>query len=328
MNCMERSNRVWFRTRCKSGRASAGGIVLRHNGLPDGLPRPQITASNPLRPPAGSGRPLGGSFDQAIPHLAPFSAMPAPVIRIKKRWIPLVLMLLLASPAPAARPPDTVVVMHGLLMGGWIMTRIECALEEEGYRVVNLSYSSRTMPLEEIATRWLPEQLEKHDVLLDRESANGAAVHFVTHSMGGIIVRLWLRDCGVPASLERVVMLAPPNQGAPLVDLIGDWRIFGIITGVNGRRLGTDEDSLPQQLGPWPDGPELGIITGDNPLIPFSGWLTGSPTDGQVPVARSKLEGMADHIVLPYSHTSIVLRREPIQQAIHFLQHGAFDPTR
>jgi triacylglycerol lipase len=220
---------------------------------------------------------------------------------------------------------ETVVLLHGLGRTRWSMSRLASALEREGYRVVNLSYPSRRMPIETLAREWLPQQLHAHDC----ESAT--RVHFVTHSMGGIILRTWLRDRTAPENLGRVVMLAPPNSGSEVSDRLNAFPPFRWFTGVNGRRLGTQADSLPSTLGPWSvansSGPiALGIIAGDfswNPL--FSAWLPGAD-DGKVSVASTHLSGERDHLVLPYSHTWLGWRALTIAAVSRFLREGVFQP--
>jgi triacylglycerol lipase len=240
-----------------------------------------------------------------------------------------VMLSLFALPALAASGPtgakETVVLLHGLGLGSWAMWRVEHTLAKEGYRVVNLTYPSRQLPLEQLATEWLPAALHAQGL---PDSAPDARLHFVTHSMGGIVVRAWLREQTPPSHLGRVVMLAPPNQGTPLVDRMGHWKSFALMTGVNGRRLGMTAEALPNQLGPWPEGLELGVIAGDRPLLPWSGKWAGLPGDGKVPVARTHLQGEADHIVLPYSHTWIQYRRDTIEQVRLFLREGRFAPIQ
>jgi pimeloyl-ACP methyl ester carboxylesterase len=178
----------------------------------------------------------------------------------------------MSAALPAATGPETVVLLHGLGMSGWAMSRIENQLAGEGYRVVNLTYPSRTVPVETLARAWLPAQLAAHAV------AAAPRVHFVTHSMGGIVVRAWLEDfrqrgIALPANLGRTVMLAPPNQGTVVAEKLAGFSPFRWFTGVNGHRLGTSAVSLPRSLGPWPaNAGELGIIAGDrwfNPLFIF-----------------------------------------------------------
>jgi triacylglycerol lipase len=229
---------------------------------------------------------------------------------------------------PAKANQETVVLLHGLGLGSWAMWRMAWALRRNGYRVINLSYPSRTVPVAELAREWLPRRLREHG--LPRPDATAGALHFVTHSMGGIVVRGWLKAYGVPNQLGRVVMVAPPNQGTPLVDRIRAWWLFHLFTGINGGPLGTDEKSFPIQLGSWPEGPELGIIAGDRPFFPFLArcWSPG-PCDGKVTVTGTMLEGQQDHLVLPHSHTWIQYCGDTIAQALEFLKDGRFSrPAR
>jgi pimeloyl-ACP methyl ester carboxylesterase len=229
---------------------------------------------------------------------------------------------LFPTAAPDSFVGETVVLLHGLGLRSWAMARLARALRADGYRVINLTYPSRTMPLEELAGTWLPAQLQAAGL------AAAVKVNFVTHSMGGIVVRFYLRYH--PAHLPgRVVMIAPPNQGSEVVDHLRGFAPFRWFTGLNGRRLGTDAASAPHQLGPWPAGAgELGIIAGDRTFNPlFSAWL-GGPNDGKVSVARARLEGMSDFIVLPHSHTWLQWAGGTAGQVKAFLRGGKFAPVR
>jgi triacylglycerol lipase len=230
--------------------------------------------------------------------------------------------------AVAAEPPDTVVLLHELGRTSASMSRLTSALKREGYRVVNVSYPSRGRTLEALATEWLPAQLDKITPPAETVSVS-PKIHFVTHSMGGVVVRLWLREKGVSPSLGRVVMLAPPNAGSEVSDRLHDFALFRWFTGKNGRRLGTGVESLPRSLGPWPaTAGDLGVIAGDYPLNPImASWLPG-PNDGKVSVSSTHLAGERDHLVLPYSHTWLGYRRETIDQVIAFLRHGKFTRRR
>lgn len=210
-------------------------------------------------------------------------------------------------------------------MGSWAMKRFETALQRDDYRVLNLSYPSRRVPLEELASHWLPEALRVRGV--------GAAERplFVTHSMGGIVLRAY-RRAHPGARIGNVVMLAPPNAGSEVVDRLSHFPPFRWFTGVNGRQLGTTAEDLPQRLGPWPAGFDpaerdgrLGIIAGDRTFNPlFWSWIKG-PNDGKVSVASARLEGMSDFLVLHHSHTWLQWRRESIHQVRTFLRTGRFD---
>ncbi len=215
----------------------------------------------------------------------------------------------------------TVILLHGLGLGGWAMSRVAWSLRRRGYRVVNLTYRSRRVPVETLGDTWLPAQLERHGI----DPAGPTPLHVVTHSMGGLVLRRWLQAHGAPPALRRVVMIAPPNHGTRLVERIGHWLPFRLFTGVNGHRLGTRPADLPQQLGPWPDGPELGIIAGNFSLNPWLSALTGRPGDGKVRVDSTRLDGMADHLVLHHSHTWLQYRGDVIDQVAAFLRDGRFE---
>ena len=221
--------------------------------------------------------------------------------------------------AASAQTADTVVLLHGLGRTQWSMARLAHALEHDGYRVVNLTYPSRTLSVDALAADWLPARL--HVTGAD----TAPRLHFVTHSMGGIVVRQWLRHQPAPPNLGRVVMLAPPNAGSEVSDRLLAFPPFRWFTGANGRRLGTRAEDLPRALGPWPAGaPPLGIIAGDRTLNPFfSAWLPGAD-DGKVTVASARLTGMSDFIVLHRSHTWLPWAADTIAQVRAFLQQGRF----
>lgn len=231
-------------------------------------------------------------------------------------------MLAVTRAAIASEPsvePEHVLLLHGLGRTRLSMQRIANQLEREGFRVTNLSYPSRTTPLEDLAADWLPAQLAAPAI------AAAPRVHIVTHSLGGILVRLWLRDNPAPANLGRVVMLAPPNAGSEVPDRLRRFPPFRWFTGLNGRRLGTGPADLPRTLGPWPGSTsELGIIAGNRTLNPlFSSWLPGAD-DGKVTVASTHLEGERAHVVLPYSHTWLGYRFRTLAEISGFLRTGGF----
>lgn len=216
--------------------------------------------------------------------------------------------------SPAGRPP--VVLLHGLARSAASMQPMARALEQAGYEVCNVSYPSREHPIEGLAHGYIAPQIAR--CFPQRQGP----VHFVTHSMGGILVRELARS-GDAGAIGRVVMLSPPNQGSEVVDRLGQWRLFQALNGPAGAQLGTDRPSPPQALGPARF--ELGIITGNRSINWLLSLLIPGPDDGKVAVSRAKLEGMQDFIVLQASHPFIMQSPQAITQTLLFLQQSRFD---
>lgn len=225
------------------------------------------------------------------------------------------LMLFTSLTASAKREPDCVVLLHGIGTRAYVMKRLESALRADGYRTVNISYPSRKMPFEELAGEYLPAQLSKHDV------ARAPQLHFVTHSMGSLIVRKLIKDAR-PANLGRVVMIGPPNQGSAAADSAQDNLLLRQFLGGNLVRLGTGEDAIVKTLGPADF--DVGIIAGEVAINPVFGEALGGRNDGAVTIESARLEGMKDFLVVPYSHTLMLWRTEVVLQVRAFLREGKF----
>jgi pimeloyl-ACP methyl ester carboxylesterase len=209
---------------------------------------------------------------------------------------------------------ETVVLLHGLRRTGRSMKKTAQALGEKGYFPVIVDYHSRRHAIEYLADEVL------HEVLESLPRGPSSRVHFVTHSMGGIIVRYYLKHHPME-ELGRVVMLSPPNQGSELVDLLKDSPVFKILHGPAGQQLGT-ADRFLKSLGPVHF--ELGVIAGLKTGDHVSGRIIPGPNDGKVGVERTKVPGMRDFLVVPYSHTFIMRPKAVIDQVAYFLRHGLF----
>lgn len=220
------------------------------------------------------------------------------------------LLLLASSPTLAA---DCVVFLHGLARTSASMEIVATAFEADGYVVSNRGYPSRKFPIEELAPMAIEAGME--------ECPEEGSVHFVTHSLGGILVRYYLEHNEMPA-LGRVVMFAPPNQGSKVVDSFRAVPGYKAINGPAGMQLGTDENSIPLMLGPVDF--EVGIIAGTKTFNPILSQYLANPDDGKVSVESTKVDGMTDFITIAVSHPFIMESTEAIEQAMTFISTGRF----
>ncbi|GMR12846.1 MAG: alpha/beta fold hydrolase [Gemmatimonadota bacterium] len=194
------------------------------------------------------------------------------------------------------------------------MALMSSRLQQAGYRVVTFGYPSTSEPIEVLV-----DSLGR--ALDECCSADPDGVHFVTHSLGGVLVRSYLSNKPT-AHKGRVVMLSPPSQGSEIIDAFADSPVLQSFLGPSGFELGTDSTGIASRLGPVTF--SLGIITGDRSLNPIGSWLIPGPDDGKVGVERAKVEGAADFLVVPATHTFIMNRRDVADQTVYFLQQGRF----
>jgi hypothetical protein len=210
-----------------------------------------------------------------------------------------------------------VVLLHGLKRTSRSMNPIARVLEANGYRVHNQPYPSAKYELSTLA--------EKTAAQLRPVLEGETQVHFVTHSMGGILLRL-LRANGAVPNLGRVVMLAPPNQGSELVDALGGLKLFQWLNGPAGNQLGTEATSVPNSL-PKVDF-DLGVIAGRKSVNPLFARLIPGENDGKVSVARTHVDGMRELLVVNHTHTFLMSRPEVQAAVLTFLATGKFGKTK
>jgi pimeloyl-ACP methyl ester carboxylesterase len=209
-----------------------------------------------------------------------------------------------------------VVLLHGLARTAASMERMEATLTLAGYQVENLDYPSRDANIEHLAGAVIPAGAARC------AAAEASPVHFVTHSLGGILVRYYLASNRLE-NLGRVVMLGPPNQGSEVADALMEVPGYAAFNGPAGRQLGTDTNSIPRSLGPV-DFP-LGVVAGTQTINYLLSQLLPNPDDGKVSVESTKVDGMADHISLSVSHPFLMQRDEVIAQVLAFLAEGRFN---
>jgi hypothetical protein len=210
---------------------------------------------------------------------------------------------------------ECVVLLHGLNRSWSAMRPMAEALQEAGFTTVNIDYPSQSGAIEKIAP------VAVNLGLSECRQAGATKIHFVTHSLGGILLRYESKHSVIP-DLGRVVMLGPPNQGSEIIDKTRDWPGFEMLSGEAGAQLGTDVDSMPIKLGSVDF--ELGVIAGTRTINVFSSAMLPDRDDGRVSVASTQVDGMADFLVVDNSHRYITRSDVVIRNTKSFLRNGAF----
>lgn len=210
---------------------------------------------------------------------------------------------------------ECVVLLHGLNRSWRAMRPMAEALQEAGYTTANVDYPSQAGTIEEIAP------LAVGTGLIECRATGATRIHFVTHSIGGILLRYENELTPIP-DLGRVVMLGPPNQGSELVDKSRDWPGFDMLSGDAGAQLGTNPDSIPSKLGPVNF--ELGVIAGTGTINLFTSAMLPNPDDGKVSVASTRVDGMDDFLIVGNSHRYITRSDVVIRNTKSFLRNGTF----
>jgi len=213
-----------------------------------------------------------------------------------------------------------VVVLHGLGRSRASMEKLCGRLRDDGFTVVGVTYPSTQRSVEEHARSLgrLVENLEG----IER-------IHFVGHSLGNIVIRRFLYERIDPATgrvrdhrFGRMVMLAPPNHGSRLAEMLSENGLSGVVKSTPVQELGPDWAKLEATLAtpPFP----FGVIAGGkgdeqgyNPLLP-------GDDDGTVSVASTRLAGAADFTLVPVLHTFVMNDPAVIEQTVRFLKHGYF----
>jgi pimeloyl-ACP methyl ester carboxylesterase len=218
------------------------------------------------------------------------------------------------QPASASATQDGVVLLHGISRTARSFRKMQTALEVAGFATLNPDYASRRKALEALAE-------DIHPAIELFAGGLTGSVHFVCHSMGGLLARVYLARYR-PKRLGRVVMLGTPNSGSEIADRLKNFGAY-LFFGPAGQQLGTRRSAVDHAMLPPVDYP-VGSIAGNRSIDPVAGTMLPKPHDGRVSVANTKLDGMADHIVVAASHPWLMRDAVAIAQTIAFLQGGKF----
>lgn len=195
-----------------------------------------------------------------------------------------------------AGPGDRVVLLHGLWRSVWAMEGLAAALNNTGFETLNIPYPSFRQSLDEIVTGVIAEiePTEKR-------------THFVTHSMGGIVLRcLAHRAPGLVTG--KIVMLAPPNQGSEIIDWLEDSFLGRGIFGPGGMSLTTEH--VRAKVPGFDDSHEVTVVMGKKGRLPLFNFLLGNEHDGIVTVSGGKVVGMTNLETIDADHTFIMNHKD------------------
>ncbi len=210
---------------------------------------------------------------------------------------------------------EGVVLLHGISRTALSFRKMQLALERAGFATLNLDYESRRKALEGLAE-------DIHPAIQRFAERTEGSIHFVCHSMGGLLARVYIARHR-PKRLGRVVMLGTPNSGSEIADRLKHFGAYRAFFGPAGQQLGTQRDVAISALFPPLEYP-VGIIAGNRSIDPLAGKMLPKPHDGRVSVKNTEIDGMTDHVVIGASHPWLVRNSIAIAQTIAFLQDGTF----
>lgn len=216
--------------------------------------------------------------------------------------------------------PETIVLLHGIGHTRLNMLGMARLFAKEGYTVLNISYPSTRMGLTDIAAH-----LSKKPGMSELWQS-GNKVHFVTHSMGGLVAQKYLEtlDEMPRQKMGRLVMLGTPNRGSEVADYMKDFRPYRWFYGQAGQELTTRSRQSAFKTPFY----ETGIIAGTaSYLYPVASSIIRWNTpvhDGRVTVESTRIPGMTDHISLPVTHGLLAWSPSAQSQTIYFIKNGVF----
>lgn len=206
----------------------------------------------------------------------------------------------------ATAAPPGVLLVHGIWNARHWLAPFAVRLRREGLAPELFGYDSVLRDPEQAGDR-LVAQLRRRPVEL-----------LVGHSLGGLVILEALRRTP-DLPVRRVVCLGSPLRGSGVAAAMGNRR--APLSLVLGRSRGL----LETGCAPWEGPAEVGVVAG-NRARGVGGLFArmDGESDGTVSVSETRLPGLADHCVVPASHSGLVLSAEAARQTARFLLHGRF----
>lgn len=209
---------------------------------------------------------------------------------------------------------EAIIILHGIFRTHRSMRGLAMFLEQAGYQVLNLSYPSTKHDLEKLAELIHPR-------INSFISKNHSKVHFIGYSMGGLLIRVYLKKYR-PRNLGRVVMVGTPNRGSEVADFLKDFYIYRKLYGPAGQQLITNQEKFSHIFCELDF--EAGMIAGNTSIDPISSKMIGKPNDGKVSLESAFMEGAKEQIIISSSHTFFPSNRQMWAQALSFIKTGKF----
>ncbi len=214
---------------------------------------------------------------------------------------------------------ETIILLHGIGHNSWNMYAAQRNARKAGYEVINISYPSTKYDVQTLGV-YLDVKMNNRRIW-----PNSKRVHFITHSMGGLVTQNYLhthKDKIPQEKIGRIVMIAPPLGGSEIADFLKNVPPYRWVFGLAGIDL-TTQKRAAVQMPPYYD---LGIIAGSKHWPYFvARFMMKGDHDGRVTIESTKITGMKDHITLPATHSFISWKKSTHVQALHFIKDGHFN---
>ena len=193
-------------------------------------------------------------------------------------------------------------------MNGKDMSLLRYRFKKSGYKTFQFTYkSTKNSPMEN--AHKLAEFIHK---------IKAKKIHFVCHSLGGLVLRHYLNLYDM-RKLGNVVMLGTPNKKSAIAETLIKCKLGKKLLGKS------IENGLTGRLPRWNQKQKLGIIAGNFPLA--SGLLfpvVKGKNDGTVSIEETRLDGARDHVTLHLTHFGLLISKKAFSQTKHFLEYSSF----